>query len=103
MQIHELDLDGVKCLGEIDFGDLQFDNLETLTLTRANLTSLKNLPTFPSLVKVRLSAEKYENIFSLKYFLVGSLSQPTVQRTGDLERLQTAETPPAAWKQIQTN
>ena len=54
-----MDLDGVKCLGEIDFGDLQFDNLEALTLSRANLTSLKNFPTFPNLVKVRLATEKY--------------------------------------------
>ena len=50
--MEELDLDGVKCLGEIDFGDLQMDNLEAVTLSRANLTSLKNFPTLPSLVKV---------------------------------------------------
>ena len=49
-----MDLDGVKCMGEIDFGDLQFDNLEAVTLSRANLTSLKNFPTLPNLVKVRL-------------------------------------------------
>merc|ERR1711953_780076 len=53
-KLHELDLDGVKCMGEIDFGDLQFDNLEAVTLSRANLTSLKNFPTFPSLVKLDL-------------------------------------------------
>lgn len=53
--MQELDLDGVKCIGEIDFGDLQMDNLEALTLTRANLTSLKNFPTLPSLVKVGYS------------------------------------------------
>jgi len=53
-KLHELDLDGVKCMGEIDFGDLQFDNLEAVTLSRANLTSLKNFPTLPSLVKLDL-------------------------------------------------
>jgi len=53
-KMQELDLDGVKCLGEIDFGDLQMDNLEQVTLSRANLTSLKNFPTLPSLVKLDL-------------------------------------------------
>ena len=48
----ELDLDGAKSLGEIDFGDLELDNLELLALSRTHLTSLKNFPTLPSLVKV---------------------------------------------------
>ena len=55
-------------MGEIDFGDLQFDNLEAVTLSRANLTSLKNFPSFPSLVKVRLTAGILSNIFIVKYF-----------------------------------
>ena len=55
-------------MGEIDFGDLQFDNLEAVTLSRANLTSLKNFPTFPSLVKVSLTAGIFANIFIVKYF-----------------------------------
>ena len=56
-------------MGEIDFGDLQFDNLEAVTLSRANLTSLKNFPTFPSLVKVRLTEGKLKYFhFIIKYF-----------------------------------
>ena len=74
--MEELDLDGVKCLGEIDFGDLQMDNLEAVTLSRANLTSLKNFPTLPSLVKVW----HYYNIesFNPYFFTAGSLPQQIV-------------------------
>ena len=67
-------MDGVKCIGEIDFGDLQMDNLEALTLTRANLTSLKNFPTLPSLVKVgySFSPDKYIDILFVSW-----ISAPT--------------------------
>merc|ERR1711884_482691 len=53
-KVTELDLDGAKSLGEIDFGDLELDNLELLALSRTHLTSLKNFPTLPSLVKLDL-------------------------------------------------
>merc|ERR1711953_1087201 len=84
-KLHELDLDGVKCMGEIDFGDLQFDNLEAVTLSRANLTSLKNFPTFPNLVKLdlchnRLSKglEILKDCTKLKHLLLpGNRFKPT--------------------------
>ena len=52
MQVKELDLDGVKCGGEIDFGDYDFSALEVLTISEAGLTSLKNFPTLPNLLRV---------------------------------------------------
>ena len=52
VQVKELDLDGVKCGGEIDFGDYDFSALEVLTISEAGLTSLKNFPTLPNLLRV---------------------------------------------------
>ena len=89
-------------MGEIDFGDLQFDNLEAVTLSRANLTSLKNFPTFPSLVKVRLTEGLLKYFHHHQIFPVGSLSQPIVQRSGELEGLHQTEMSSAEWKQIQS-
>ena len=48
-----MDLDGVKCGGEIDFGDYDFSSLEQLTIRDAGLTSLKNFPSLPNLKTVR--------------------------------------------------
>ena len=56
-----MDLDGVKCGGEIDFGDYDFSSLVTLTISDAGLTSLKNFPTLPNLQRVR---------FILKYIFI---------------------------------
>merc|ERR1712045_114849 len=53
-KVKELDLDGVKCGGEIDFGDYDFSALEVLTISEAGLTSLKNLPTLPNLLRLDL-------------------------------------------------
>ena len=47
-----MDLDGVKCGGEIDFGDYDFSSLEQLTIRDAGLTSLKNFPSLPNLKTV---------------------------------------------------
>ena len=55
MQVKELDLDGVKCGGEIDFGDYDFSALEVLTISEAGLTSLKNFPTLPNLLRVNIA------------------------------------------------
>ena len=49
-----MDLDGVKCGGEIDFGDYDFSSLEQLTIRDAGLTSLKNFPTLPNLQQLDL-------------------------------------------------
>jgi len=53
-KVKELDLDGVKCGGEIDFGDYDFSSLEHLTISDAGLTSLKNFPTLPNLQRLDL-------------------------------------------------
>merc|ERR1712241_1598972 len=53
-KVKELDLDGVKCGGEIDFGDYDFSALEVLTISEAGLTSLKNFPTLPNLLRLDL-------------------------------------------------
>merc|ERR1712079_523028 len=53
-KVKELDLDGVKCGGEIDFGDYDFSALEVLTISEAGLTSLKNFPTLPNLLTLDL-------------------------------------------------
>merc|ERR1712079_680771 len=53
-KVKELDLDGVKCGGGIDFGDYDFSALEVLTISEAGLTSLKNFPTLPNLLRLDL-------------------------------------------------
>ena len=50
----ELDLDGVKCGGEIDFGSFDLTSLEILSISNAGLTTLKNFPTLPNLIKVMI-------------------------------------------------
>ena len=57
-QVKDLDLDGVKCGGEIDFGSYIFTSLEVLTISDAGLTSLKNFPVLPNLYKVRIKQIK---------------------------------------------
>ena len=67
----ELDLDGVKCGGEIDFGSYEFTSLETLSISNAGLTTLKNFPTLPNLIKVM--SFKYLNILKIIVFFIFQL------------------------------
>lgn len=91
-KMEELDLDGVKCMGEIDFGDLQMDNLEAVTLSRANLTSLKNFPTLPSLVKLDLCHNRLskglENLKQCTKLKCLNLTGNRFKPTKDLEFLE---------------
>ena len=64
-------MDGVKCGGELDFGDFDFQNLEFLSIREAQLTTLKNFPNLPNLSRVRHFLDPFfvfHKINSLKYF-----------------------------------
>ena len=70
-QVKELDLDGVKCGGELDFGDFDFQNLEFLSIREAQLTTLKNFPNLPNLSRVRhfLDTFFYHLLYFIKFIL----------------------------------
>ena len=68
MQVKELDLDGVKCGGEIDFGDYDFSALEVLTISEAGLTSLKNFPTLPNLLRVNTANSLLSRVLTVDIF-----------------------------------
>jgi len=84
-KVKELDLDGVKCGGEIDFGSYEFTSLEILSISNAGLTTLKNFPTLPNLIKLdlcknRLSKglESLKECKRLKYLmLTGNRFKPS--------------------------
>jgi len=53
-RLKELDLDGVKSGGEINFGEYEFNSLESLDISNSFLTSLKNFPVLPNLKRLEL-------------------------------------------------
>ena len=65
----ELDLDGVKCGGELDFGDFDFQNLEFLSIREAQLTTLKNFPNLPNLSRVRHFLDTFFLSFIVLYIV----------------------------------
>merc|ERR1712038_1522275 len=90
-KVKELDLDGVKCGGEIDFGDYDFSALEVLTISEAGLTSLKNFPTLPNLLRLDLCKNRIskglEKITECKKLTHLMLTENRLKPTPELEVL----------------
>jgi len=90
-KVKELDLDGVKCGGEIDFGDYDFSSLVQLTISDAGLTSLKNFPTLPNLERLDLCKNRIskglESITECKNLRTLMLTNNRLKPTPDLEVL----------------
>jgi len=90
-KVKELDLDGVKCGGEIDFGDYDFSSLVQLTISDAGLTSLKNFPTLPNLERLDLCKNRIskglESITECKNLRTLMLTNNRLKPTPDLEIL----------------
>ena len=84
----ELDLDGVKSGGEINFGEYEFNSLESLDISNSFLTSLKNFPVLPNLKRVG----KVDELFQFKPCFFFSLSFPTTDYQKDLKSLQFVTT-----------
>lgn len=90
-KVKELDLDGVKCGGELDFGDFDFQNLEFLSIREAQLTTLKNFPNLPNLSRLDLSKnrivklEELKECKKLKYLMLGG---NRIKHTPELEFLE---------------